>query len=250
MKCYLCLEEKELLKKSHIIPNFMYEGLFDEKHFMAKVEVESWKITGKLPNGVYDKNILCAKCDNQRIGSLETYGSKILKGGAFSKEEQPTFQVRNNENVTIFDIQKVDYVKFKLFLLSILWRGHISKHEFFESIDLGPYAEKIRLMLMAGNPGKDDELETGLINYDSKLLSAKSLIAARKFKMANNSCYLIHIKSLSIIFKISNQENIDLIKTSTIKTNNTLSIFYLQNEKAASFFQRLTGLKETEKTLT
>jgi hypothetical protein len=37
MKCKLCGNNKKLLKKSHIVPDFMYQNLFDEKHRIFEV---------------------------------------------------------------------------------------------------------------------------------------------------------------------------------------------------------------------
>jgi len=248
MKCNLCNQDSKLLKKSHIIPDFMYDGLFDEKHFMALVEWESLKVTQKKPTGIYDRYILCRKCDNEKIGKLETYASKVLNGGNFTNDNQPLYKlITGNKDISKVEISNVDYKKFKLFLISLLWRAHISKQDFFKEVKLGPYAEKMRLMLLEENPGNENDFEIGMIYFDEKLLQAKSLLPAIKFKMANNNCYLIHIKNLSMIYKISNQEQIELISSSKIKKNNSFSIFNLKNERASKFFEKMTGLKMQHK---
>lgn len=40
--CKLCLEEKILLKKSHIIPEFMYKDLYDENHKLISFDNEKF----------------------------------------------------------------------------------------------------------------------------------------------------------------------------------------------------------------
>lgn len=40
--------------------------------------------------------------------------------------------------------------------MSILWRAGVSTLPAFSQVDLGPHAEKIRSMLMAGDPGGSD----------------------------------------------------------------------------------------------
>ena len=40
--CRLCLEEQALIKKSHIIPEFMYQDLFDENHKFIMTSNKDW----------------------------------------------------------------------------------------------------------------------------------------------------------------------------------------------------------------
>jgi hypothetical protein len=48
----------------------------------------------------------------------------------------------------------VDYEKFKLFLLSVLWRMSVSRLEFFAKVRLGRHEETLRLALLANDPLK------------------------------------------------------------------------------------------------
>ena len=55
MICKLCLKEKKLLKKSHIIPKFMYKGLFDENHKILVSKVNPLKKEKLQSDGAYEK---------------------------------------------------------------------------------------------------------------------------------------------------------------------------------------------------
>jgi hypothetical protein len=158
MKCKLCLEEKPLLKKSHIIPDFMYRELFDEKHQFYRLKTPNPDNHSKLPTGEYDQNILCAECDNVRIGQFEDYARKVLYGGKLAVSESPTFinQV-NPHGMKYTYCQNINYKKFKLFLLSILWRASISKRNFFSSVSLGPYEEILRQVIINEDPKEPDD---------------------------------------------------------------------------------------------
>lgn len=81
MICKLCLQEKQLIRKSHIIPDFMYQGLFNEKHFIAPVFLKDLNVGKLQPTGFYDPDILCAACESQIIGKLESYAKLIIFGG-------------------------------------------------------------------------------------------------------------------------------------------------------------------------
>ena len=47
----------------------------------------------------------------------------------------------------------IDYRKFKLFLMSVLWRAGVSSHPFYSHVELGPHEEKLRLKLINEDPG-------------------------------------------------------------------------------------------------
>ncbi len=89
MNCKLCTYDKKLLKSSHIIPDFMYYGLFDEKHFIAPIDLIEFKRKKLLPAGFYDYDILCKECDNEVIGKLESYSKIVLYGGKGKVENYP-----------------------------------------------------------------------------------------------------------------------------------------------------------------
>jgi hypothetical protein len=158
--CRLCGEPKPLIKKSHIIPDFMYDGMFDDHHQLHKFEPVSY-FAGKSnmsrpSSGEYEGGLLCADCDNKRIGHhLEDYAAQFL----YSTEALPDIirprvtnyrDERDGFGYTI--IENADYTRFKLFLLSILWRASISNRKFFDQINLGELEDVIRHMILNNDP--------------------------------------------------------------------------------------------------
>mgnify|MGYP001586023771 FL=1 len=140
MTCKLC-DRKKKLQKSHIIPEFVYRSLYDEKH---KFHVLSK--SGKLPpkqKGIYEK-LLCVECE-QQLSVYEKYAREMLIGG-----EQISYR-QHGKLICLFGL---DYHKFKLFMLSILWRSSISEDKFFSHVQLGKYHEnKIKQLIKNDNPG-------------------------------------------------------------------------------------------------
>ena len=51
MKCKLCLEDCVLVK-SHIIPDFMYRDLFDDKHRIFEAKVNDGELKTKIAQTV------------------------------------------------------------------------------------------------------------------------------------------------------------------------------------------------------
>jgi hypothetical protein len=140
--CALCLLKAEL-RLSHIIPEFSYKPTYDEKHRMHAIpghapEEDFWVQKGlRYP-------LLCDRCegllntnyedpfkrfwvDRDPLGAMRASGGKILSG--------------------------IDYSKFKLFHLSILWRASVCRHPAFHRVSLDVHEELIRQMLLARDAG-------------------------------------------------------------------------------------------------
>jgi hypothetical protein len=168
MTCRLCQEKKQLLMSSHIIPDFMYGELYDENHFLeTRVIDPDYVRKGKKPTGEYDKHILCKECDGGIIGQYETYAKEVL----FGSRAQSAHTITNQHGITT-KFYEVDYRRFKLFLLSILWRSGISTREFSSSVELGEHEEAIRSMLFLGDPGNE-------MKYPCFILSVRELPNSR-----------------------------------------------------------------------
>ncbi len=145
MQCHLCLQEKDL-KNSHIIPEFFYKPLYDGLHRFTVLSTSQEKKTKYRQKGMREK-LLCYDCE-QFLSSIEDYVKRVFFGGV-------KIRISNEKNFII--IEDIDYKKFKLFQLSILWRSGISKLNFFSGVSLGPHEEKLREMLFKKNPGEPYE---------------------------------------------------------------------------------------------
>jgi len=79
--CKLCLQDKELIKKSHIIPRFINKVLFDDdknRFYVVHKIPEKGIDKAKLEHDWgYESELLCGDCENL-IGKLETCASNIL----------------------------------------------------------------------------------------------------------------------------------------------------------------------------
>lgn len=144
-QCRLCRLEK-LLVKSHIISEFLYEGIFDEDHKIMILDATNPRVVRTRQSGCWEW-LLCEQCDNS-FSEIENYCKKLIFGG-------PDIGIglaASNENGLL--ITGVDYVKFKLFQMLTLWRAGIAKDPLFKRVKLGPYEEKLRVKLLKGDPGE------------------------------------------------------------------------------------------------
>ena len=102
--------------------------------------------------GIYEY-LLCRECE-QLLSPLETYANDIL----FRHMDAAPHEVGR-----IWKFYDIDYKKFKLFEMSLLWRAGVSNHKMFSAVKLGPHEEIIRNMLLSLNPGRYYEYGSALI---------------------------------------------------------------------------------------
>lgn len=151
-QCKLCLQTKELCRESHILSNFLYGFLMAENNEV--IFVDSKKVQKRF-NGEYEANILCENCDSKIIGKLEDYAAKFMHG-KFSKRSSLK-NIGGNEYLIVEGHESYDYKKYKLFLLSLLWRSSISSRPFFKQVKLANEDEEnLRKRILESDPGDPD----------------------------------------------------------------------------------------------
>ena len=78
MNCKLCLKQKDL-QKSHLIPEFFYKPLYDEKHRFHVLTTTPEDKNIFEQKGIREK-LLCYDCE-QYFSQLEDYVRKVFYGG-------------------------------------------------------------------------------------------------------------------------------------------------------------------------
>jgi hypothetical protein len=215
----------------------MYNGLFNEKHFIAPVDIIDFKVKKLIPSGFYDSNILCNKCDNEIIGSLENYSKIVFYGGKGKAEYFPKIERKINQlNQKYLHLINIDYCKFKLFLLSILWRASISKQKFFESVNLGEHESIIGKMIYDKNPGKSSDYPVGLfILNESKTFPTKMIANPIRIEKNKDLSYLFLLNGLVINFKVQGSGDREFYEHIKIKEDNTMDVFIFDEMNGQEF---------------
>lgn len=143
MKCKLCLNDTDLVN-SHIIPEFFFKPLYEKVGNSFRFNVVPLDNSQNLrykQKGLTEK-LLCINCEKQ-LSIYEDHARRVFYGGI-------GIWIKNGNPI---EISGIDYSKFKLFQLSILWRASVSNLDFFQGVQLGPHEESIRLMIKNENPG-------------------------------------------------------------------------------------------------
>ncbi|WP_378183838.1 hypothetical protein [Aquimarina sp. SS2-1] len=131
--CRLCLKNKKLIK-AHIIPDFIYNGMKDEKNVFHSIKGISDEIKPiPLQTGEFDKVILCEDCDNIILGGkYERYAKSLVFSEKLNLQTYPTYKAENGKDFSI--LNDINYGKMRLFLLSVLWRASITNRSFLKKL--------------------------------------------------------------------------------------------------------------------
>lgn len=244
--CKLCLEEKELLTQSHIISNLLYKTMYDKNHQLIAVNSLNIKNYKKMNSGFYEANILCKSCDNVLIGNLETYGNSFFNGATNVKKFEKPKIVRSydliDEECEVKIYEQVDYTKFKLFLLSILWRSSISNLDFFSDVDLGTkYNENIRKMILNQNPMKNEDYPVVIWQLEIGSLSKSIIQPIKLTKNQTYTTYVFFINKYLIYFNIYENRLIKEFDKLTIKTDNIMQVPIFRGKAAKNYYDKCLG---------
>ncbi len=216
MKCCLCKEEKVLIKKSHLIPNFFFKSLYNKHNRLIRFDaVKMFKgvseSPAKPPTSPYEKYILCAKCDNEIINKYESYFAKnIFHGTNFVKK---TYTQPNKINHYLYN--DLNYDLANIFFLTLLWRANLSKRQGFKEVNLAPnIAESLSSQILTGNYDIDSIKVTALkLSENSNFKRSVS-----QFRKISNY-YTIILRDLIIFYHLEKDEMYNRIKRHGIDEN-------------------------------
>ncbi len=119
--CKLCLEDKTL-ELSHSIPKSFFKNIKEG----GKLTIIRDK--KKSIDGSFDpkEQMLCHACEQYLNNEYELYGQRILRD--YSKFKKTPKHIV---------IPSVNYEKFYLYFISILWRASLAQHEHYNTLSLG-----------------------------------------------------------------------------------------------------------------
>jgi hypothetical protein len=191
--CKLCLEQKNL-QNSHIIPEFFYKPLYDEKHRFHVLSTIPEEKNIMEQKGVREK-LLCYDCE-QYFSQLEDYASKVFNGGV---------EIGFKKDINKILIENIDYTKFKLFQLSLLWRASVSSCKLFSEVCLRPHEEKLRIMLINKNPGEYYEYGCSIIGLlmEGKELAGEMILKPESLRVDGQRCYRFILGGCIWLFVVS-----------------------------------------------
>jgi hypothetical protein len=143
--CNLCLKDADL-RNSHVLSEFLYKALYDDKHRAVAVSPSSPDKEGQIQKGIREK-LLCGECE-ALLSRSETYAATVLP--------RLVRMVRTARAGTVVEVP-AKYDMMKLFQLMNLWRVGIAQGDNYAAVDLGGVEPNIRRMLLEQDPGKSTD---------------------------------------------------------------------------------------------
>lgn len=195
MHCALCCEPHQL-KNSHIIPEFLYQSLYDEIHRFHVLSVVPDQDNSLMQKGIREP-LLCQSCE-QKFSVWERYASLALRGGV---------ELTHRREGNIICISGLDYAKFRLFQLSILWRASVSSLQFFENVQLGRHEEKLRQLLLAGDPGAATRYGCLMfgVKFENEVFT-QLIMQPGRLKLSGHTAYRFVFGGFMWVFLVSSHE--------------------------------------------
>ena len=163
--CKFC-NLKESVKKSHIIPEFMYQHTYDAKHKMVVAD-DTLDELGERQKGYYEP-LLCVDCEQYFNDNFEKPCLSFMKKVPSHAKQGTT---------VCFDAMP----SLELLLLSVIWRASHATGNHWRGVNLGPHESIIKKCLEtnATNPSymfwlylavlPDGKIEKGIVSSIQKL---------------------------------------------------------------------------------
>ena len=245
--CHLCKKEKTLLKKSHILSDFLYKDLYDENHKLISFEMkELKKITPRISKpstGVYEGGILCFDCDNNVIGNYENYVSRLISNKLINEEKINCLTNKNKEGINFINLSNINYNYTKLFLLSLLWRTNISTRREYKEVSLGPYEEKIRSQLLNGKCLEHNCIQINVLKFDDKSNFSSFIGQPRRHKIDNSTVYSIILNGYLVIYHLKTNKISKKMIAQSLLPEGTLNLILMPKKDVDSFIITYTGIR-------
>lgn len=142
MVCRLCLDAAKLVK-AHVIPEAFFRLLRIDDEVPLIVTDKEKNFPKKSPIGVYDKDILCNKCES-KFDQVDHYGTEV-----FINQREKLFKaVSDGNKIEAFRADGIDQKRLLQFLVATLWRASVSTQPFYERVRLGSYEEIARQVIL------------------------------------------------------------------------------------------------------
>jgi len=225
--CKLCLNEKELIKRSHLFPNFMYKGIGDDKNRINIISSAAPFQKKKAQTGAYEEYILCADCDNNLLSKLERYANNYFYSQPYRTNNDSFEQVTNVHGINVIRCKNIDYKQFKLFLQSLVWRASVSTHELFENFKLSnQQEEQLRSSLINSTPLDEDDFACLILTHHDIENAETDLVFINPTKPKKPSFF---INQFIYLFHLDKADADETVREIALNKKNEMGVTKLPN---------------------
>ena len=154
--CKLCGANASLVN-AHIIPESFFRSINRGGGPLQLVSDDPAKHPKRVPIGIYDPELVCNTCE-QSFGPWDSYAADLL----IARRATAFVPIVTAEGLVPPATQAVefDYLKLRLFVLSLLWRAASSTHQYFARIQITSWLPKLHTLVRAGEVGLQADFAT------------------------------------------------------------------------------------------
>lgn len=185
---------------SHVLPEFLYAGTYGKNHQIISVSTDPRQKPRPIQKG-FREHLLCLECE-ARVCKYESHSVGLIR-------DADKYRTKDNKTVLI---PGLDYPRFKLFGLSLMWRSHISSLYFFTHVRLGPHAEKLRSMILSDDPGGVLEYPFALHKIEGPPNPQSIISCPMPARLHNHRVYQFQIYGFRWTFVISSHSDYQMDK--------------------------------------
>ena len=193
-----------------------------------------------LQDGDWER-LLCEECDSKKLGPWDDYGKEVL----IERRSIEVLPINHPElKYPAETVKGCDYKKLRLFLLSMLWRGSISKRPFFKRVNLGPHEEKIKQMIWDEDPG--EEMDYPILTFSTRgstNFGKDWTFQPTQKKLEGHHCTVFFISGIQVFFFISNHNLPDWVGELTMKKDGSFIMFQATEDIAKEMINENAQLK-------
>ncbi len=235
-RCKLCGENRTLCR-SHIIPEFFFRPLYDEKHRLLRMSTVPDEATIYRQQGIYER-MLCTDCE-QRINDFEKHAKRLFF------DDMEHLDTGNPNEIKIVNL---NYSRLKLFQLSVLWRASVATDPTFSQVRLGDHEDRIRSMLLQRNPGEPHEygcIMFGLYTEEQGVFNA--LLPPERGRIEGHFCYRFVFGSCGWVFLVSRHTEVFERKKYFIAKDGTVLMRFLPAKEVPFIMSTVQDLARSGK---
>ena len=226
--CRLCNMEKEL-RNSHILPEFMYQNLYDpnpRRFYTLTVDFDDPKKSSKKyhQKGIREK-LFCQECES-KLSKYENYAAETIygknrKNNAYIVKASET----PNQQYFLYQYAGFSYKEFKIFLLSILYRILISTSFYAPKVP-DEIIEKLRIAIESENPLEYDDFGCLLqiIMYKKSQIADGFILYPFLTQNKNSEILNILVDGFMYSFYLNSKNISGDIKKNFLKKDGTMNI--------------------------
>lgn len=234
MVCKGCNQDKKLVK-SHIIPASFFRDLMAGEDHLKLISAASDGLVKRSRLGVYDKNILCADCEN-KFQKPDSYAAEVL----IARDGQ--VPITNGRQVAGYKLTGIDCDLLKRFFVGVLWRASVSSVEFFGRVNLGPLEDIARRVAWGEVPVEEEQFSYALARFEGPETLSKVMLDPHPERFDRVRYYRFYLAGYVLYIKASSCSTPQVFKRLIARDGEQVIISRGEIEGSKEFSVMLNGV--------